>query len=244
MGKTIDLTGQKFGRWTVIKQGESNKYNKVRWWCKCDCGNPELHLVISTNLTKGLSRSCGCLQKERAKEALSKAKRKYNSYDFMDDYCIGYDEKMQEFYCDLDDYDKIKDFYWSIDDKGYVCAYNYEKRKYMKMHQLIMPTDNEHVADHIHGENTRNDNRKSNLRVATLGQNAMNRKKQKNNTSGVTGVNWDKKGNCWRVQININNKKITVGFFSDFEDAVKARKEAEEKYFGEYSYDNSQAIGM
>ena len=44
----------------------------------------------------------------------------------------------------------------------------------------------------------------------------------------------------WYSQIKVKGqKRITLGYFNDFDDAVKARKNAEEKYFGEYSYDNS-----
>ncbi len=39
MGRFIDLTGQKFGRLTVIKKVGIDKYGKSIWLCKCDCGN-------------------------------------------------------------------------------------------------------------------------------------------------------------------------------------------------------------
>lgn len=39
MGKVIDITGQKFGRLTVIQQQGKDKYNNALWLCKCDCGN-------------------------------------------------------------------------------------------------------------------------------------------------------------------------------------------------------------
>ena len=74
----------------------------------------------------------------------------------------------------------------------------------------------------------------------TPSQNQMNSKLSSNNTSGVTGVYWVKKCNKWNANIKINNKYIHLGNFTDFDDAVKARKEAEQKYFGEYSYSNSQ----
>ena len=66
---------------------------------------------------------------------------------------------------------------------------------------------------------------------------------RRNNTSGVKGVNFDKRLQQWRSRIGVNKKTIELGYFDKFEDAVKARKEAEEKYFGEFSYDNSQKIG-
>ncbi len=48
----------------------------------------------------------------------------------------------------------------------------------------------------------------------------------------------------WYSQIKVKGqKRITLGYFNDFDDAVKARKNAEEKYFGEYSYDNSIKTG-
>lgn len=46
-----------------------------------------------------------------------------------------------------------------------------------------------------------------------------------------TGVNWDKSRNKWQVDIRVNKKTIYIGRFVDIEDARKARKEAEEKYF-------------
>lgn len=52
----------KFGRLLVIRR--TDKSGKPRWLCKCDCGN-ELE-VYGYNLTSGNTKSCGCLQKERA----------------------------------------------------------------------------------------------------------------------------------------------------------------------------------
>lgn len=95
-------------------------------------------------------------------------------------------------------------------------------------------------VDHIGGEDTRNDNRKKNLRFSTPSQNARNRKKNIRNKSGVTGVS--KKKDKWFATICVNGNKIGLGYFQNIEDAIKVRKEAEEKYFGEWSYDNSQQI--
>lgn len=64
--KAIDLTGQKFGRLTVLERAE-NKNGYVRWKCRCDCGNEKI--VMSYQLRKGGTQSCGCLQKERTAEA-------------------------------------------------------------------------------------------------------------------------------------------------------------------------------
>ena len=61
LGKSsaIDLTGQKYGKLTVIKRVENNISNRVSWLCKCDCGNETI--VDSNSLRTGNTKSCGCL---------------------------------------------------------------------------------------------------------------------------------------------------------------------------------------
>ena len=71
MGKYKDLTGMKFGRLTVLQRVEdrispSGKHN-VQYKCLCDCGKEKI--ILGTNLSRGLTNSCGCLQKERASAA-------------------------------------------------------------------------------------------------------------------------------------------------------------------------------
>ena len=60
MGKKLDLKGQKFGRLTVIEDTLKKSQSKKRWKCKCECG--KIVEVISTNLTQGYTKSCGCLR--------------------------------------------------------------------------------------------------------------------------------------------------------------------------------------
>ena len=69
MGDVLnDLTGQRFGRLTVVKRAEDAVYkngkHKVRWLCKCDCGN--YSIVQPNNLHSGGSRSCGCLRRDNS----------------------------------------------------------------------------------------------------------------------------------------------------------------------------------
>lgn len=237
-----DLTGVKFNHWTVL--GRADDYINpntgkrcARWLCECDCDDKTKKIVVGTSLKNNSSKSCGC----HKKKVLSETKRKYNVYDLSADYGIGYTLNGEEFYFDLEDYDIIKDYYWYKDKQGYIVARIYDpvKSKRITMHRLIMGFPNVTDIDHIHGIKTRNDNRKGNLRVVTHSQNGMNKDLQSNNTSGVAGVGWYSKTNKWRAYIMIDRKFIHLGLFDSFEDAVKARKEAEEKYFGEFSYDNS-----
>ena len=75
-------------------------------------------------------------------------------------------------------------------------------------------------------------NRKDNLRKASFAENSQNSSIRKNNTSGFTGVHWDKTYNMWIAQIGYNNKRIRIGSFVDKKDAIVARLNAELKYFG------------
>jgi hypothetical protein len=68
MKRAKDLTGQKFGKLTVIKRGENYKMH-VQWECKCDCNNPELILVRTQHLENGIKTSCGCVRKENVIQA-------------------------------------------------------------------------------------------------------------------------------------------------------------------------------
>lgn len=238
-----DLTGMKFNRLTVKEQAEdyidNNKIHYSQWLCICDCGNNVI--VRGNGLKNGHTKSCGCLQREYT----SKISKRQNKYDLSGEYGIGYTTKGEEFYFDLEDYDKIKDYCWCIDKKGYVISsYNIKtkNRAIVAMHQLII---NCKGVDHIHGKDSRNDNRKINIRVATKSQNAMNIGLRSNNTSGITGVYFNKKMNKWVASIMVDGIRLRLGSFDidKKHEAEKIRKEAEEKYFGEYSYDNSMNVG-
>lgn len=61
MGKKIDLTNKRFGRWTVLCETRT-KEGRIGWVCRCDCGNTGVHRGYS--LTSGHTKSCGCLKVE------------------------------------------------------------------------------------------------------------------------------------------------------------------------------------
>lgn len=231
MGKRLELTGQRFGR-LVVESFYDIQNRNTRWLCKCDCGNEII--VVGKALKYGDVKSCGCLRNEMT----SKRSKKYNTYDLSGEYGIGYTFKDEEFYFDLEDYDKIKDYCWYIRDDGYVMTNIYLENRTIGLHQIIMhDIKNGLLVDHCNHK--KYDNRKFNLRAITPSQSVMNRGLYSNNTSSVTGVSWMKSEQKWRARINVSKKEINLGLFSNFEDAVKARKIAEEKYFGEFSYDNS-----
>jgi len=238
--KFEDLTGRKFERLTILKQ---DSIKKAYWWCECSCENKTIKLILAYSLLNGKTKSCGCLRKEATRER-AKNNRKYNIYDLTGEYGIGYTSNTNEpFYFDLEDYDLIKDYCWRIDtskgsSKGYINSLVPCSRKIVKLHRIVMHVTEKTIqVDHIY--HIRHDNRKTQLRIVSNSQNCMNKGLRKDNTSGVAGVCWQENEGCWRVQIQINKVKTYIGKFTNFEDAVKIRKEAEEKYYGQYSYDNS-----
>ena len=223
-----DITGMKYNQLKVLYRTLLN--NESKWVCLCDCGN--LICVKSNSLTSNNTKSCGCYHAKK-----NHKQRKYNTYDLSGEYGIGWTSNTnKEFYFDLEDYDKIKNRCWSENKNGYIrCCIN---NKDVFMHRLVMDVfDSEIVVDHKKHKNY--DNRKSELRITNDHCNTMNEKLAINNTSGITGVSWEDKTLKWHAYIWYNGKSIHLGRFDKKEDAIKARKDAEEIYFGEYSYDNS-----
>ena len=104
-------------------------------------------------------------------------------------------------------------------------------------HRLVTDCPDDYDVDHIY--HNKLDNRKSKLRITTTQQNCSNRKKNINNTSGHKGVTFNSVLNKWVAYIGHNNKLLYLGYSDDLDEMARLRKEAEEKYYGEYSYENS-----
>ena len=242
MGKFVDLTGKTFGRLKVLKRAEDkinpNGKHIIMWLCQCQCVDRKLITVSTDRLKSGVTKSCGCLRKEIA----SRLSKKYNKYDLDGEYGVGYTSNTNEkFYFDLEDYDKIKNYCWHKNASGYIVyiknnGHAYEKN--IRLSRLIMDPPNNLVVDHINHDLL--DNRKSNLRIATVSQNGMNSTPRNNCSSEFTGV-WKDSNNKWCASLTLNQKSIWLGRFNTEEDAVFARRNAENKYFNEFSYNNSIA---
>ena len=93
------------------------------------------------------------------------------------------------------------------------------------MHYGQWPTK---ALDHIDGD--RANNAITNLREVTVQENGKNRGINKNNTSGHTGVTWEKRLSRWKASITVNGKYISLKTYANIEDAIAARQAAEIKY--------------
>lgn len=237
-GHIKDLTDIRFGRLVVLQRDKDKVLldgtRSATWMCKCDCGN--LKIIEGRLLNSGVTKSCGCLQYETSCKNLNQ--KKYNQYDLSGEFGIGYtynrdSQGRDYFWFDKEDYEKIKDFCWFFSN-DYVVAHN-ESHKTIYLHKIILPSLKQ--VDHIQHE--KYDNRKTKLRIATNAENGRNQGVQSNNTSGVTGVSWHKQRNAWQSYIGVNGKNLYLGLHLDKDDAIKARIDAENEYFGEWSYMNS-----
>lgn len=157
-----------------------------------------------------------------------------NTYICKGDYYEGYCFNNEVFLIDADDYELIKPYAWHVDKNGYVITKI--NGEVFKQHRMIMglSKNDSREVDHIHHNQL--DNRKSELRIVNRSQNCINERISSNNKSGVKGVYFSQqnKYGYWIAQISVNNKKHYLGCFSNKKDAIKARKEAEIKYHGEY----------
>jgi len=220
-----DLTGKTFGKLTVMELADpiitKNGGRKIAWKCRCECGREKI--VRATDLSSGNTQSCGQCKCE-------------NHYTVFPDHVIGETNTGATFLIDPEDYEKVKDYYWRFDGyNGYIETFIKTTR--VPMHRFIMGAGEGDVVDHLNHDQT--DNRKANLRIVTPLENAINRKRRADNTSGCTGVRRNTGCSTWTAEITVNKQRIRLGSFATFEEAVAARKAAEEKYFGAYSYDNS-----
>lgn len=249
-----DLTGKRFGRLTAKYVDEERSENgKIYWWCDCDCGNKVS--VQSTRLTrkKGGTKSCGCAR--NSAEAVIKARTTRISYP-KDITGMRFgrlivkrktnikSERASDngtyFFFDKEDYDKIKNYSWWYDGR-YVIAHSLKDDKYstdiIRMHRVVMDISDREDIEVDHKNLIRYDCRKTNLRKAITSENSRNKDFSYLSPTGVVGVK--KENSKWLASIKINKEILRLGLFENFDDAVKSRKEAEIKLFGEFRFDMS-----
>ncbi len=95
------------------------------------------------------------------------------------------------------------------------------------------PIDPDERVDHINLNGL--DNRRSNLRIATVQQNNRNRRRQRNSKSGYKGVTYNKDSRNWRAVITIDKHNIHLGYFDTPEEAYAVYCAAAKAYFGEFA---------
>lgn len=221
--KRNDISGQRFGRLTVIEIDRIID-NITMWKCRCDCGN--ITSVSIANLRGGHTKSCGCLARENG---YANIKNRYlNEYKVIGDTVYVILTNGETMLCDVDDWERLKIYTWRVNGRGYAFRSRMkgERSSDIRFHSCVIEKKDNMVIDHIN--RNRLDNRKCNLRLCTIQVNTINRSVSKRNKSGYTGVT--KHRNKWIAYIGVNHKNIKLGSYDCLEDAIKARKDGEEKY--------------
>lgn len=149
-----------------------------------------------------------------------------------------------EVYFDDEDLALVTNYNWyahtDASGKKYAYANQYQgnyKNAIVKMHRLIMDTDE--GLDHKNRNGL--DNRRENLRIASKSQNGCNRGPQRNNTSGFKGVTFHKKSGKWMARITIEGKTHYLGLFLSKEGAAIAYDDAAKRYHGEFAWINGDS---
>jgi hypothetical protein len=143
---------------------------------------------------------------------------------------------------DDDDYEKLKNFKYSLNNCGY--ARRYDKLSYklskkrtdvLMSHDILGKPPKGISIDHA--DRNRLNNCKCNLRFATRSQNNANKSKSSRNftTSRYLGVSYDRTRKMWRAQIQCINKNMFIGRFKTEGEAALAYNQAAIKYHGEFA---------
>jgi hypothetical protein len=104
------------------------------------------------------------------------------------------------------------------------------KQTSVYLHRWILDiTDRKKYVDHVNRDTL--DNTRKNLNEVTPAENQQNKRKLRTNSSGHTGVSWDKQKGKWAARIIVNNQIKNLGLFKEINDAISARKDAEILYY-------------
>lgn len=134
---------------------------------------------------------------------------------------------------DWEDYDFMISHTWSLCRGGKGDIYVRDSNTQRLLHRLLLglKVEDKLVVDHI--DRNPFNNRRSNLRVCTHQENMWNKGVSPNSKTGVKGVTFD--GKRYNASITVKRLYIPLGKFDTLEEAKEARREAELKYYGEYS---------
>jgi hypothetical protein len=207
----FNLVGMRFGKLVVTKKHpDKNKYDAVQWYCKCDCGN----IIVSTtsHLREGTTISCGNHRGTHRNAIKGNESTEYGTWLGMRSRC---NDKENPSYKDYGgrnikvctQWDSFENF---LNDMGKKPDHSFSIER--------IDNDKGYYPENCIWADRTVQNRNQRIR--------------KNNSSGITGVNWNIDANKWVVRITVDYKRIHIGYFSDLNEAKEARKKAEAEYWG------------
>ena len=205
-GAKRDLTGQRFGRLTVLRQvpvPEGLTQNNY-WLCRCDCGTERV--VLASNLIRGHTKSCGCLkQRDLTGQRISRL----TVLERSDQYATRGKRTVRLWKCQCD----CGNITYKATDtltgsRNCSCAECAGRRNAAKARENAGFVDGTQLCK-LPGEEP-----------------------SMPHDGKCRGVYYDKKRNLYEAVITFRGKRTRLGHFHRFEDAVKARQAAEQEIFG------------
>ena len=219
----IDLTGQRFGRLTVLGLdpepyvSPSGKNRSRKWICQCDCGKVVSVQQNSLRAKKDPTRSCGCLRAESSRDAaIDMSGMRFGRWTVMERAELPVKQKngiINGWLCRCDcGTERVIDRESLVTGRSVSCGCNRAEKSSERAAQ-----DGKNVFERYDG--------------TTVSAIRPGLKLLKNNTSGVRGVYWESSSQRWVATIGLRGKIKKLGRFANKEDAIRARKEAEEEYY-------------
>ena len=207
------MIGQKFGILTVLDEKYNKENKRYYLLCKCECGNEKW--IRKDSIKSGKQKSCGCLARGTNFKKINLVGKKFNRLTILKE--SGKKGSNYTWLCKCDCGNEVVipgNLLTTGRTKSCGClakeTASKQSYKAMKVHQEKYIVENTNTA-------------------------IISREiPMKHNTSGVTGVKWDKDKNKWLAEIEFKKKKYYLGRYEKKEDAIKARKDAEEKLHKEF----------
>lgn len=219
MSKALELLGYTNGELSVVGREGTNRHGQTTWLAKCSCGNTTI--VIGTQLLReGRPKSCGC-----AAAAQTGAANTLHGMSGTSEYRI-WKGILQR--CGNPKNPAYPDY----GGRGIaVCdrwnpAFTKEAFQNFSEDMGLRPESSSiERVDNALGYSP------DNCVWADRSTQGFNQRLSSRNTSGYKGVHFYKRDNNWIAQITKDGKRHSLGYFEEIEDAIAARKEAEERYY-------------
>lgn len=219
-----DLTGQKFGKLTALYPVK-DKTHRARWHCVCECGNEKD--VLQQNLSNGHVQSCGCLLSSSNSERITEYNRSIGRETHHETktrlYRIWIGIKSR---CLVETASGFKNY----GGRG-ISICDEWKNSFLAFSEWAFANgySDSLTIDRI---DVNGDYSPDNCRWVSMSVQQLNKRLSSRNTSGVTGVSFNKKNNRWYAYIRKDGNHVHLGSFKTIDEATKARKQAEAQLKG------------
>lgn len=200
------LVGQRFGKLTVVEQAPSDERGQRRWLCRCDCGGTRL--VTTAYLNNGRITDCGC---GKSPDLTGKVFGRLT--------VLGRSDKRGSRGARTKPLWECRCTCGEITYKAADMLNNPDLSMCQKCAAAYAAASARANAGFVEGTQV------SKLRMDD---------KPVDSITGVRGVSYDAKKNLYRARIHFRQKTYSLGYYSNLEDAVKARRRAEEDIFGTF----------